>query len=155
MYPKHFRKIAVTAIAAGMLLLATSWSAAAGGTRQTSGFPVLRTIMRDMGKNMQVIADAILREDWARVARTAPLLADRPQPSMAEKIRLLGFLGTNAGEFRSYDKNTRDAVQALELAAMRGDGKASIAAFATLEASCLGCHRDFRTSFVEQFREKP
>lgn len=153
--PKHVKSIAVTAVAAGMLLLAASWSTAAGGMRQTSGFPMLRTIMRDMGNNMQVIADAIAREDWARVAKTAPLLAARPKPSMAEKVRLLGFLGTNAGEFRGYDKETRHAAQALELAATRGDGKASIAAFAALEASCLGCHRVFRKSFVEKFDEKP
>lgn len=121
--PKHVKSIAVTAVAAGMLLLAASWSTAAGGTRQTSGFPMLRTIMRDMGNNMQVIADAIAREDWARVAKTAPLLAARPKPSMAEKVRLLGFLGTNAGEFRGYDKETRHAAQALELAATRGMAK--------------------------------
>jgi len=155
MYQKLLRKIAVTAVAAGMFLLSASWSAAAGGTRQPSGFPVLRTIMRDMGKNMQVIADAISREDWARVARTAPLLADRPQPSMAEKIRLLGFLGTNAAAFRGYDKQTRHAVRALELAAMRRDGNAVISAFARLDGSCLGCHRDFRKPFLEAFQEKP
>ena len=153
--PNHFRRIAVTAVATGVLLLSASWIASADSTRQTAGFPVLRTIMRDMGQNMQVIADAISREDWALVARTAPLLTDRPQPSMAEKVRLLGFLGTDAGAFRGYDKKTRQAAQALELAAMRGDGEASIAAFATLEAGCLGCHRDFRQSFVEHSDEKP
>lgn len=143
------------AVAAGMLLLSASCIAAADGARQTSGFPVLRTIMRDMGRNMQAIADSVSREDWATVAKTAPLLTDRPQPSMSEKLRILGFLGTSAGAFRGYDKETRHAAQALERAAIRGDGKASIAAFATLEASCLGCHRDFRKSFVEKLDEKP
>ena len=153
--PKHFRRIAVTSVAIGMFLLSSSWIAAAGNTRQAARFPVLRTIMRDMGQNMQVIADAISREDWTLVARTASLLTDRPQPSMAEKVRLLGFLGADAGAFRAYDKKTRQAAQALERAAMRGDGEASIAAFATLEAGCLGCHRDFRQSFVEHYDEKP
>ena len=152
---KHFRRIAVTAVASGMLLLSASWIAAADNTRQTARFPVLRTIMRDMGRNMQVVADAVAREDWTLVARTAPLLSDRPQPSMAEKIRLLGFLGTNAGAFRGYDKNTRQAAQALELAARRGDRQAATKAFTALEASCLGCHRDFRRSFAQRFDETP
>lgn len=152
--PQHVRSIVGTAVAIAALLLATSWSVAAGGTRQPSGFPVLRTIMRDMGRNMQVITDAIAREDWARVARTSALLVDRPQPSMAEKFRLLGFLGAKAGAFRGYDKQTRHAVQVLERAAKRGDGKAVTAAFARLEDSCLGCHRDFRNSFLEAFPEK-
>lgn len=152
--PTQFRRVAVTAVAAGMFLLSASWFAAVGGTRQTSGFPVLRTIMRDMGRNMQVIADAMSREDWARVEKTAPRLADRPQPSMAEKIRLLGFLGGEAGAFRAYDKETRHAAQALELAAMRGDSEAVTASFARLEGSCQDCHRDFRKPFLEAFHEK-
>lgn len=150
--PKHFRRIAVAAAATGMFLLSYSWIAAADNTRQTARFPVLRTIMRDMGQNMQVIADAVSREDWTLVAKTAPLLTHRPQPSMAEKVRLLGFLGTNAGAFRGYDKQTRQAAQALEQAARRRDGEATVAAFATLERSCLGCHRDFRQLFVERVR---
>lgn len=153
--PKHSRRIAVTAVAMGMFLLSASWIAAAENTRQTARFPVLRTIMRDMGQNMQVIADAVAREDWTLVARTAPLLAARPQPSMAEKIRLVGFLGPDAGAFRGYDKSTRQAAQELERAASRGDGEAAAAAFATLERSCLACHRDFRQSFVDTFDEKP
>lgn len=152
--PKHLGRIAVTAVAAGMLLLSASWAVAAAN-HATSAFPVLRTIMRDMGRNMQVIGDAIAREDWARVARTTALLVDRPQPSMSEKFRLLGFLGTNAAAFRGYDKQTRHAVQALERAAMRGDDKAVIAAFVRLEGSCLGCHRDFRKPFQEAFLQQP
>ena len=141
--PKYLRRIAVTAAAVGMLLSA-SWIAAARDTSPADRLPVLRTIMRDMGRNMQVIADAIAREDWKLVATTAPLLTDRPKPSMAEKIRLLGFLGTNAGTFRGYDEKTRRAAQVLERAARKGDGEATVAAFARLEATCLDCHRDFR-----------
>ncbi|HEY5613408.1 MAG TPA: cytochrome C [Lysobacter sp.] len=154
MQPKHVRKIVVTAVVAGTFLLSTSWIAAADGTRQSSGSPALRTIMRDMGKNMQVITDGISREDWGLVARTAPLLADHPQPSMAEKVRLLGFLGNNAGAFRGYDEKSRHAAQALGLAARQRDGEAAIASFATLQGSCLGCHQRFRKSFVEKFHEK-
>jgi hypothetical protein len=117
--------------------------AATEDTRQASAFPVLRTMMRGMGRNVDVIANAISREDWARVARTAPLLVERPRPTMAEKLRLLGSLGTRAGAFRGYDKKTRQAVQALEQAARRGDGDATIAAFAALKRSCLDCHREF------------
>lgn len=152
MHPKHLRSTVATAVAAGMLLLSVSWMAGADDTRQTYPFPVLRTVMRDMGQNMEVIADAISREDWTRVASTAPLLAERPQPPMSEKFRLLRVLGANAGAFRDYDSTTRQGAQALELAAMRGDGEAAIAAFATLEDSCRSCHRDFRDSFVDSRR---
>lgn len=153
--PSHVRRIVVSSVATGMFLLSASWIAAANDTRQSAEFPVLRTFMLDMGNHMQVIADAISREDWTLVATTAPRLAERPKPSMAERVRLLAFLGTSAGEFRSYDKESRHAARALELAAMHGDGKASIAAFATLEASCLRCHRDFQKSFVEEFKDEP
>lgn len=142
--PKHFMTCAVTAVAAGMLLFSASGITAAEAARPASAFPVLRTHMRAMGRNMELIADAMSRRDWTRVESTAPLLAERPRPSMAEKLRLLGSLGSRAGAFRDYDKKTRQAARALELAASRGDGEAAVAAFAALEGSCLGCHRDFR-----------
>ena len=111
----------------------------------------LQNIMRDMGKNMQVITDAISREDWALVEKTAPLIADHPQPPMFEKMRIFAFVNTDIGQFKSYDGKTHEAAGILGVTARAGDGHAIIADFATLQDTCLMCHQQFRKPFQAYF----
>lgn len=111
----------------------------------------LRKIMQDMGKDMQRITAAISAEDWALVAKTAPLIADHPQPPLGEKVRILGFMGPDAGAFKRHDEQTHRAAKALEAAADRTDGQAVISAFAALQNACLSCHQSYRKRFVEHF----
>lgn len=52
----------------------------------------LQKVMKELGKNMQVITDGISREDWELVSRTAPLIASHPQPPATEKMRIKRWL---------------------------------------------------------------
>lgn len=90
-------------------------------------------------------------EDWALVARIAPQLGEHPQPPMGEKMRILAFVGADVAKFKSHDEKTHQTARALEEAAARNDGASVIAAFATLQNSCLACHQNFRKPFVEHF----
>jgi cytochrome c556 len=114
----------------------------------------LRRIMQDIGKNMQVITDGISREDWELVAKTAPLIADHPQPPLVEKIRILSFVGSDAGQFKGHDEKTHQAAQELRHVAKRQDGPAVVAAFATVQNNCLACHQKFRKPFMAHFYGK-
>lgn len=111
----------------------------------------LRKIMQDLGKNMQAITDGISREDWEMVAKIAPLIADHPQPPMGEKMRILSFIGADAGKFKGHDEKSSLAAQELRQAAARSDGQSVISSFATLQNSCLACHQSFRKPFLEHF----
>lgn len=111
----------------------------------------LRKIMRELGRNMQTVTAAISREDWRLVADTAPRIADHPQPPLAEKMRILAFVGSDAGRFRGFDEQTQRAALALGQAAARSDGQAVIASFAALQDSCLACHQNFRKPYLEHF----
>lgn len=150
MQHQHCFKAYFTTTVISAIMLGTCVQAWADGTGKT-GPLALRKIMQDMGKNMQAITDGISREDWDMVARVAPLIADHPQPPLTEKMRILSFVGSDAGKFRSYDEKTHQAAQALEQAAVRSDGKAVISSFATLQNSCLACHQSFRKPFLEHF----
>ncbi len=97
---------------------------------------VLQKIMRDMGENMQ-------------------LIADHPPPPLSEKIRIMAFAGSNISQFKEHDGKTHNAARTLSETAARQDGYAVIADFATLQNSCLMCHQDFRESFKEYFYAKP
>ncbi len=150
MHYRHPFKTFFTLTAIGTLLTSTCLQAWADDTDKAKPL-ALRKIMQDMGKNMQVITDGISREDWEMVAKVAPLIADHPQPPMAEKMRILSFIGSDAGKFKSHDEKTHQAAQALGQAAVRGDGPSVISSFATLQNSCLACHQSFRKPLVEHF----
>lgn len=113
----------------------------------------LRAVMQQLERDMQSVTGAIAREDWVRVTTLAPRIASHPEPPLREKLRILAWLGTDAGAFRSFDTQTHDAARAMGEAAARGDGQAVIAAFARIQQACLGCHRKYRKSFEEHFHE--
>ncbi len=111
-------------------------------------------VMKDLGKHMQTIAGAIAREDWEEVAKTAPLIAAHPQPPAEEKARIVSFIGSDMGKFKSFDMQTHEAAHELEHAAHAGDGQQVITAYQKVQASCLSCHQSFRKPFVAHFYGK-
>ena len=76
----------LSTIVAGAFLACAGPQAAADSATDKEPLE-LRRIMQDLGKNMQVVTDAISREDWARVAKTAPEIAEHSQPPITEKVR--------------------------------------------------------------------
>lgn len=111
----------------------------------------LRTIMKRFDRDMQAATSAISREDWAVVAGLAPKIAKHDQPPMSEKMRILAWLGKDAGKFRDLDGQVHDAATAMAEAARRKDGPAVIAAFARTQQGCLACHQGYRQPFVDKF----
>lgn len=144
-------RITSATLAAMLTLIGASNLAQAETNTQDIKPLELQNIMRELGKNMQIVTDGISRGDWALIEKTAPLIADHPQPPLLEKTRIIGFFGSDMGKFKSHDGKTHEAAQALGLAAKNRDGLAVISAFQTLQTSCYNCHREFRKPFVEHF----
>jgi cytochrome c556 len=114
----------------------------------------LRQVMQGMGRNMVEIVEAVNHEDWPKAGRAASAIANHPKPPMAERVRVLAFVGADLGKFRGFDEKAEEAAKALQDAASRADGQAVISSFAVLQGSCLGCHQSFRKPFVEHFYGK-
>ena len=144
---KQPRKMIFNLLASSCLLFAASGAHAAEPL-------ALQKIMKDLGKNMQLITDGISRGDWELVEKTAPLIADHPKPPFGEKLRILGFVGTNMNKYKDYDGETHDHAQAVGKAAKGKDGREVILAFEKLQTSCYNCHNEFRKPFVEHFYGK-
>ena len=115
----------------------------------------LQKVMKELGKNMQVITDGISRENWELVAKTAPLIAAHPQPPMSEKMRIISFMGAEMSKFKAFDGETHEAAHGLEHAAHEKDGQKVIAAFQQVQTTCLNCHQTYRGKFVEHFYGAP
>lgn len=136
-----------TALSMGLALLATGALAEAEPAKPLA----LRGIMQELGRHMQTVALAIAREDWALVEKTAPLIGEHPQPPLLEKTRILAFVGTDVGRFKSYDHKTHEAAHVLGQAARKRDGEAVIAAYQAVQSGCFDCHREFRKPFLQHF----
>ena len=139
----------VFALSMGLTLLAAGAPALAEA--EPAQPLALRGIMQDLGRHMQTVTLAIAREDWALVEKTAPLIAEHPQPPLMEKTRILRFVGTDMGKYKNHDRKTHEAAHALAQAAKNKDGIAVIAAFQSVQTGCHGCHREFRKPFFEHF----
>lgn len=138
------------------LILATTTFVLATLTLSTQAAEplALQGVMRDLGKHMQTVTGAISYEDWDLVAKTAPLIAAHPQPSVSEKARIITYVGLDMGKFKSFDTQTHEAAHEMQHAALEKDGVQVIAAFQKLQTGCLGCHQNFRAAFVEHFYGK-
>lgn len=146
--PLKLRSLLTVALA---VVLATAATGLAAQSVEAPKPMALRTVMQKLGDDMQAITGAISKEDWALVAELAPKIARHAQPSMTEKMRILTWAGRDAGKFRGFDGQVKDAATTMGDAAKRGDGQAVIGAFAKTQQSCLACHESFRQAFVEHF----
>ena len=151
-YERTFKTIVAVGVIGTLLAIVSSMTWADDNAEAKP--LALRKIMQDLGKNMQVITDGISREDWELVAKIAPLVADHPQPPLGEKMRILSFVGTDAGKFKDYDGKTHEQAQAIGKAAKAKDGPGVILAFQKLQTSCYNCHSEFRKPFVGHFYGK-
>jgi cytochrome c556 len=115
---------------------------------------VLSQVMKEQGKNMQLIAGGIAREDYEQVVKASLAVIDPPHPSstLAEKLRLMGFLGSDIGRFKQLDSDAKERAAALAKAARARNGEATITAFQHLQMSCLACHAEFRKPFQNHFK---
>jgi cytochrome c556 len=138
------RKLAYPFFSSACLMLATS-------DAQAASHVVLHEIMEDLGRNMQAITDGISREEWSLVEKNTAQIVDQPQPPLNEKVRLLGFMGTQMWKFKAYEGEKVDAALALGKAAKAKDGPRVILAFKKLQTSCYNCHSEFRKPLVEYF----
>jgi hypothetical protein len=114
---------------------------------------VLQTVMKGHAKNMQLIAGGIAHENHEQVETAARAVIDPPHPSstLAEKLRLVRFLGSKLGRFKALDEATKQRAAVLASAARSQNGEATIAAFQQLQMSCLACHNEFRKPFQDYF----
>jgi cytochrome c556 len=134
-----------------LLLAVTAGASSLMFSAQAAEPLAFQGVMKDLGKHMQTITGAIAYEDWELVAKTAPLIAAHPQPPAAEKARIIAYMGSKMGKFKSFDLQTHEAAHALEHAAMEKNGVQVIDAFQKIQLGCLGCHQNFRAAFVEYF----
>jgi cytochrome c556 len=142
----------ITVLFAGLTLLSVSNPAVSETVIRSPEPLTLRKIMQNLGKEMAVIAEAIAREEWDQVEKSALRIADHPRPPVTERMKIMALLGEDMRRFKAYDAKTHDTARVLaEEAAAKKQSAAIVSTFATLQNSCLACHQNFRKPLQEKF----
>jgi hypothetical protein len=128
------RKLACRAVLAVLGLIALAGSAHAG--------PLAR-VMQAMESDYQALSRALFREDYNRTREAARSLANHPTPGFAEKLALVGRLGTAAGRFRELDGQVKETAKDIASAAEARSLDRMTDGFKRLTDRCLVCHRKF------------
>ncbi len=111
-------------------------------------------IMQQLSKDMQAITDAISREDWQRVKKSAHKIAHHAKPPVTEKQKIISFAGERFSIFKRSDQKTHLTAIELEQIASEKNVSLVIDTFAKLQKTCQGCHQEFRKPFKKHFYGK-
>src|SRR3546814_13543915 len=95
--------IAATAMLASLLEFADARAGERAGEKEES--MGLRTVMKELGRNMEAVTGAISREDWALVEELAPGTAHHAQPPA---IARTGGVSGKGGSVRECLGGRRD-----------------------------------------------
>lgn len=103
----------------------------------------LREIMNKMDHDMQLISNAISREDWSLIEKLAPEIANHKQPKFNDTLLTL---------FKIYDDKAHQAAEDLKIAAADKNGYNVINKFSNLQTTCLICHQSFRKPYRDHLQ---
>lgn len=147
---KYVTYVPVAALAAATIAIASAACIDAHAAEREESM-ALRTVMEKLEQDMQATVGAISREDWVLIAELSPMIGRHEEPPAMEKIRILKWVGTDAGRFRAFDADVERAANSMSAAAQQEDGAGVIRSFSEIQQACLGCHQQFRKPFVEHF----
>lgn len=104
----------------------------------------LKTIMVELGNDMNAVNAALWVEDWVALAAAGRAIADHPHVSAAEKARVSKALGPDFAAFVAADRRVHDSAVRLSAAATTEDVTAVLGELSELQAACVACHAAFR-----------
>lgn len=111
----------------------------------------LKGIMKDLDAKTQAIVEGINRGDFEAIGNNARQISGHVEPSFSEKVRILGFLLTDANDFKSFGDVVHDEAERLAEAAKKKDYDGTVVHFSALLKGCAGCHTGYREKFIKYF----
>ena len=110
----------------------------------------LKTIMIELGRNMDSISRALWAEDFHAISESARAIANHPHVSGNELVRIKGTLGNDFSSFVAADKQVHDAAIKLSAAAKTHKVDTSVDALSELQSGCVSCHTSFRARLTQR-----
>ncbi|MBI1912294.1 MAG: cytochrome c [Deltaproteobacteria bacterium] len=111
----------------------------------------IRGIMKKLGSRTEEVVRGISAGDFKLIEKNALLLADHEKPPISERLRILGFLKTDASGFKAIDEGIHENAAKLAEAAQKQDQEAVLTHFSEVLKSCVKCHTQYRGRIIEHF----
>ena len=128
----------------GGLLGVVLMGAGAGGSQHDVDSADLKTIMRQLGQDMDALNAALWARDFGALATAATAIAEHPRVSSQEKARVQSLLGADFATFAAADRRVHDAAVRTAKAASGEDSGRVLSELGSLQAGCVACHDAFR-----------
>ncbi|MBW1885021.1 MAG: cytochrome c [Deltaproteobacteria bacterium] len=104
----------------------------------------LKSIMRQLGRDMDALNAALWARDFGALATAATAIAKHPHVSPQEKARVQSVLGADFSVFGAADRRVHDAAMRTAGAAAKQDSDQVLSELGSLQAGCVACHDAFQ-----------
>lgn len=104
----------------------------------------LKTIMVDLGQQMERVQMAVWLEDFQALSASALAVANHPSVSAEERGRIQDALNDEFSAFVMTDREVHNAATRLSDAALARDIDTAVKELALVQSSCVSCHTRFR-----------
>jgi hypothetical protein len=104
----------------------------------------LLTVMVGLRTDMIRLNEGLWTGDFRSVAGAAESVAEHPEVSPAERLRVQAALGDEFPDFVAADRHVHDLALQLRDAALREDTTEVLTSLSALQHGCIACHTMFR-----------
>jgi hypothetical protein len=104
----------------------------------------LLSVMAGLRADMIRLSEGLWTGDFRGVAGAAESVAEHPEVSPAERLRVQTALGDEFPDFVAADRNVHDLALQLRDAALREDTTEVLTSLSALQHGCIACHTVFR-----------
>jgi cytochrome c556 len=122
-------------------------------TNSYAGDGSLKQVMQQLGSDYSDLGDAILWEDFDAAAEAAHAIAYHDKPSMGQRMKIMGALGTEMPEFKKADGRVHDLALNIEEAARAKDMPLLIQHQSRMLTACMACHTTYRSRVIEALKQ--
>ena len=113
----------------------------------------LKKVMQQLGRDYSNLERAILWENFEAAAKAAHAIAYHDKPSMGQRMKIMGALGTEMPEFKKADGKVHDLAVNIEKAARAKDMPLLIQHQSRMLTACMACHTTYRSRVIEALKQ--
>jgi hypothetical protein len=104
----------------------------------------LLSVMAGLRADMVRLNEGLWTGDFRGVAAAAESVAEHPEVSAAERLRVQAALGDEFPDFVAADRHVHDLALQVRDAALREDTTQVLTSLSALQTGCIACHTAFR-----------
>lgn len=151
----YYDRLSIGAIVLGTLLVITITAPGIGAPdpapADSLGTRPLRSLMTELGQDMNKVSEGIWREDFQMIAAGAERVAHHPRVPAQERMLIQEILTDRFPQFVALDQTVHRTALELTAAAQARNLTAVLDQADRLARACVACHTAFRDPVRQAF----